>query len=345
MAQTLRIRTHDELIALIPHRLGFHPRDSIVVMTLGQESLPTVRVDIPYTPADRDEMLDAVVRPYAAHAPAGTNVAIVCLSDEPADAERASRYLAAGLEDAGVNPALRLWANDDRWVDLDGGATGPRSTDAANRIDAAFVMGGVAGPAASRESMAASLVGDQKPVATALPEARDAARASDPMSERDWALGRLGTFQADGNRLDNTDAARMLLGIGSVKARDALWEDMSRDNAHTHVALWSDLTARAPDDVRTPAATMLAFSSWLSGDGAKAWCALDQIPDGQRSYPMAQLVAGVLQLGAHPDQWDQARASGPGSATTDRSSPGQRHERNNIPGQNQNRPGPAAPGR
>ena len=54
--------------------------------------------------------------------------------------------------------------------------------------------------------------------------------------------------------------------------RDALWSDMSRDNAASHNALWTDLTRRAPDEVRTPAATMLAFSAWLAGDGAKAWC-------------------------------------------------------------------------
>lgn len=63
--------------------------------------------------------------------------------------------------------------------------------------------------------------------------------------------------------------------------------------------LWTDLTRRAPDEVRTPAATLLAFSSWPGGNGAKAWCALDQIPDGL-PYPMAALLATVLQEGVNP---------------------------------------------
>ncbi|MGP4029829.1 DUF4192 family protein [Actinomadura sp. 3N407] len=37
-----------------------------------------------------------------------------------------------------------------------------------------------------------------------------------------------------------------------------------------HTALWTDLTRRAPDEVRTAAATMLAFSGWLGSNGAKA---------------------------------------------------------------------------
>lgn len=36
-------------------------------------------------------------------------------------------------------------------------------------------------------------------------------------------------------------------------------------------SLWVDMVRRAPDEVRAPAASMAAFASWLSGDGAKAW--------------------------------------------------------------------------
>lgn len=60
--------------------------------------------------------------------------------------------------------------------------------------------------------------------------------------------------------------------------RDQLWHDINAENATSHVALWSDLTRRAPESVRAAPATMLAFASWLKGNGALAWCAWTTYP-------------------------------------------------------------------
>ncbi|WP_158630638.1 DUF4192 family protein [Nocardioides daphniae] len=78
-------------------------------------------------------------------------------------------------------------------------------------------------------------------------------------------------------------------------------------NATSHIALWSDLTRRAPADVKAAPATMLAFASWLHGNGALAWCALDQVPHDQR-YCAAELVTTLVQNGLHPSTWDSIKA-------------------------------------
>lgn len=67
---------------------------------------------------------------------------------------------------------------------------------------------------------------------------------------------------------------------------------MNVQNAASHVALWTDLTKRAPDDVRAVPASMLGFAGWLSGHGAIAWCALDQVPR-DKPYALAGLVAAA----------------------------------------------------
>ncbi|MDP3890109.1 DUF4192 family protein, partial [Nocardioides sp.] len=85
---------------------------------------------------------------------------------------------------------------------------------------------------------------------------------------------------------------------------DALWEDMSRENSTSHMAIWTDLTRRGPDGVRAAPASMLGFASWLHGDGAKAWCALDQVP-AERPYSMAAIVASALQIGIHPRELER----------------------------------------
>lgn len=115
-----------------------------------------------------------------------------------------------------------------------------------------------------------------------MPEARQDAATSTPRDEGRWAIGRLKEFHHDGHRLSDGDASRLLVAMQSTPIRDNLWDDMSRSNASSHVALWTDLTKRAPDDVRGEPASLLGFSSWLSGNGAMAWCALDQTPRARR---------------------------------------------------------------
>jgi hypothetical protein len=115
-----------------------------------------------------------------------------------------------------------------------------------------------------------------------------------------WAPSRVQSFHRDGVKLSDADAARLLVAVESIAIRDRLWLDMSRGNAASHVALWTDMTRRAPDEVRAAPASLLAFGSWLNGHGAMAWCALDQVPEG-KPYALANLVAAAVQRGMHLD--------------------------------------------
>ena len=114
-----------------------------------------------------------------------------------------------------------------------------------------------------------------------------------------WALGRMDQFHRDGLRLNDADAARLLVAVESTPTRDRLWLDMNRGNVNSHVSLWTDMTKRAPDEVRAAPASLLGFAGWLSGHGALAWCALDQVPR-DKPYNLADLVAAALQGGIHP---------------------------------------------
>ena len=59
--QTITIRTHQDAIAAVPHLLGFHPTESLVLMPFSSQ-LPVVRVDIPTTVEDRDALWDESLR-------------------------------------------------------------------------------------------------------------------------------------------------------------------------------------------------------------------------------------------------------------------------------------------
>ncbi len=252
-------------------------------------------------------MWESLKVPFGRHARPGSSVAIICLTTDRSNAESASEDLRSRLESIDVSSPLRLWADDNQWYDLESHESGQRTEAARTRIDAQMVAAGHALPIASRSAMAASLVGDRDPIARLIPAARTASAASNPPAEHAWAIERLYRVHADGNKLNDLDAARMLLAVTSVPVRDDVWESINRRTAQSHVALWTNLTRRAPDDVRAAPATLLSFASWIGGDGAKAWCALEQVPNAQE-YPMARLMTATLTAGMNPGEWEAQTA-------------------------------------
>jgi hypothetical protein len=301
----LSVHSPDELVAAIPHLLGFQPEESIVFLPL-QSDLPVARVDIPTTARDRDGVWHSISDAFRRYAQPDSNVAIVVLSADREQAHLVGQDFAARLGTIGIGTPILVWADETRWADLDTGDMGLCTNAARETVAAAIVLSGRAQPAASRESLAESLVGDREPVSALLPKTRVTARENTAKVEGRWALSRIQRFHRDGIRLSDADAARLLVAVESIPTRDRLWLDMNRGNAGSHVALWTDMTKRAPDDVRTAPASLLGFASWLSGHGALAWCALDQVPK-DRPYALANLVAAAVQSGMHPREWEASK--------------------------------------
>ncbi|MCA9241436.1 MAG: DUF4192 family protein, partial [Planctomycetales bacterium] len=78
---TLSISSPDELVAAIPHMLGFKPQDSVVFLPMGSE-LPVARVDLPTTARDRDVVWHSISDAYGRYAKPGSSIAIVCLTSD-----------------------------------------------------------------------------------------------------------------------------------------------------------------------------------------------------------------------------------------------------------------------
>jgi hypothetical protein len=66
------------------------------------------------------------------------------------------------------------------------------------------------------------------------------------------------------------------------------------DDADAAEVLWTECTRRAPAPLDAPAATLLAVSAWLRGDGAMANVALDRALSGDPGYHLARLLASAL---------------------------------------------------
>lgn len=323
----LVVATPDELLAALPHVLGFVPEESIVMVPIGS-ALPAARADMPMTVDESLQVAGSLSAAYAGHLQRpGAMLAVVCLTEHRRVAETTSRALAESLDHVGISTPIRLWATANRWTDLASGDTGPRNVPTRERMAAEAVYLGQRSPAPSRSALADALQGDGEPVAAVLGQARMAVQQDPPQHLRAWAVNRLARFHADRQALDDPDAATMLVALESIPTRDALWLDMSMETSRAHAELWSDLTRRAPDEVRTPVASLLAFSQWLQGDGARAWVALEQIPAEAEPYPLADLIAQALETAAHPRAWEASKAQLVESEAYIPDRPGQRHAR------------------
>lgn len=314
MADKLKIRSHDELIAVIPHMLGFQPRESLVCVAAGDG--PLARIDLLTPHEDMDRWLEGLTDVYL-RADHPARVAIVAFGD---DGRRTVAALCAVAEALAGGPEVGplLWSRGDEWTDLLSVTRGTVSPSTRARLDAEFAWAGHAMPAASREELATAMQGDTAPLVPHLTPAIERWRSLDePAREAEarWLSALVRSFLQDRTYLSDPDAARTLAAITDETVTDALLLGMRRDQARVHSELWQDLVRRSPAEAQDAAASLLAFSAWLEGSGAKAWVALDQVSQPNR---IAELVASLLQQAVDPRTWDSAAGptEGPRQAGT-----------------------------
>lgn len=266
-------------MVLIPHLLGFHPTESLVLVPLAP-GLPVARVDVPSSARDREHVWDSIGDVYARFAQPTPKVAIVTFTADSRDGDRLSQDFASRLAEVGVSTPMRLGASDHGWIDFDTQTSGPLTAATRDRIAASMVLDGKPLPAASRTSLADSLVGDRQPIADLLPRERERAASSSMRTETGFALRLLRGFHDSGDRLTNPAAARLLGALESTAVRDRIWTDITRANATSHIALWRDLTRRAPDSVRAAPRHAARFR---------------QLAQGRRSSCLVRLGAGSAE--------------------------------------------------
>lgn len=360
MIETFKIRSVDELIAVIPHTFGFTPASSMVCVPLGGSG-PTIRVDLPLSHDEFGPWIEERTDEYLdLHYPA--RVALVAYGEDQR-ASMALDALGSALRRAGGGGAVVspvLWVNGEEWVEVLSGTAGKVDASIRGRIDAEFALRGRVMPAASREDLAKGMKGDPSAVAQLLPAARQRFGDLDGIAmgaESAWLGKRLDRFRRDREYLSDRAAARALVAIGDPAIRDAAVLSMKREDAPVFSELWQDLVRRAPAEVRDGPATLLALTFFLEGRGAQAWLALDELAEPNE---MGNLLAAALTRATDPRQWDKTQGAAVAGALMQRSALGesaQLQRRPEPPAQigvqptaskpsatNPDAPGPGAPG-
>jgi Domain of unknown function (DUF4192) len=307
MTTTLTLRSPEDLLAAAPVVLGFVPTDSAVMFTFDGPSCFHARVDLPRMGEEVGSCVEALLSPSVRHEVG--RVLFVLYSADPVPADRVARRLIRAFRAAGIEVIDVLRADGRRWFPLlRSRRSVPRSgvpyDVSAHPFAAESVLSGRV-THGSRADLEATVAPDPAMVA------RVAAAVADPGPPRPgpgWLPATVTGHIAAGSVPDDGDAARLLICLVDVRLRDAALGLLTRDSAEAHARLWADLVRRAPEDLVAPAAAVLGFAAWVSGNGALAWCAVDRCMGADPDYRLAHYLAHALTHAVPPSMWEAVTA-------------------------------------
>ncbi|MBW0103239.1 DUF4192 domain-containing protein [Pseudonocardia sp. KRD291] len=324
----VRVSGTGDLVASLPVLIGYHPRDSLLLVGFGGPNGRrvglTIRVDLP-RPDDVGYVCADAVGALATDVPAGAAVVVVdggvagSAGPYRSDVAAATRSM---LLEAGIEPQVLVWAagtgRGDPWAcfDLPGqrcGCTGVLPDPAATQAAAAAVRrGAVVLP--DRAALQDVLAADSESVlrrrsglrAAELGRAGErAAAGDDPGPERTAEhLELLRGCLDDAARCRLVVDDRTVLGFCAAfdvpAVRDAAVRHcLGPDAAHAE-QLWAALARSMPAPECADPAALLAACALLRGDGALAVIAVQRALDAFPAHRLAGIVDEMLRRVAGP---------------------------------------------
>lgn len=312
--KSLHLTCPEDLIAAAPSLLGFHPHDSVVLIAAGQPSFQA-RVDLPPLddgeagPADEvGEVVSLLLAPVERHRVAAVVLLYFCA--DHARAVSVHTPLQRALGQAGVRVPEALHVTGTHYASLvEPGPPRWHAYDVSGHplLAEAVFEGRQIQP--DRASLAAEVSRDTTGArAVGLASVRTSFAPS--LAEAVWAAGTVERLVASGDVPDDPTAARLIGGLALPEVRDAHWVERSGSLAAAHARVWAGLLRRCPDRSLAAVASLTAMLRFRSGDGARAWCALDRAPDAA-GHSLGSLVIELLTHGISPAEvdrcWSQTR--------------------------------------
>jgi len=310
-AQTqLKIRRPDDLLALIPYLIGFHPDESLVAVFIKSGRVEVAaRLDLPPESAGDElpEMIDRLAQQHGADA-----LALVAYSASSLPAHRLLTRLMDRLVEHDLTDVL--YVGHDRWWSLTCGEeccplSGTPFDLTSHPVSAAAVLSGL-GARASREELEASVSG---PPSVEVPRLQSLAETL--VGELEGLDGQgeplrllasmLDAAMADLGALD--DKTYLLLGllVSDIDARDLAWARISVATADDHVRLWGGVVSQMPPMLAAAPLCLLGMAAWISGAGALLNCCCERLAVVAPDYSMGRLLAEISVRALPPSLWEQ----------------------------------------
>lgn len=323
-----------QFIAAVPAMLGFVPERSLVVAVLRQGPDHThdvhvvARLDLP--PVGQYSQIPQRIMGVCRHS--GVVAALVVVVDDRAYRADGHRRLVDALRQGLATCDVVLagaWAvsrigDAARWWNIESPEShGLLPDPSASQVAAQHVFDGRV-LRSSRGELAASIAVDKvmrEQVSAHLPDAvsdaqRRLARAiqiNNPDAYTRMALWRVMsaiTQVCDRVKIPARTIAEIAVALRDTAVRDIMFGVAGGAHAQAAEYLWDVLTRTLPDPDRAEAATLLAFSAYLRGDGALAGIALEQALTADPEHRMAVLLDAALQTAMAPSRLNRLVDSG-----------------------------------
>jgi hypothetical protein len=306
----LKVRRPDDLLAIVPYLVGFHPEESLVTVVVrsGRVRL-TVRMDIPPESEGNEiaQQIDALARREKAEA-----LALIAYSAASLPAHRLLTALMDRLGDQQLTDVL--YVGHGRWWSLTCGdeccpLSGTPCDLGSHPISASAVFAGMSARA-SRTELEASVSGPQPPELPRLQALTETLVSElenlDDLGEAAALLAAiLDTTLDNPSALDERTCLLLGLLVREVHIRDLAWARMTRANADDHVRLWGAVVAQVPPTLAAASLGLLGMAAWINGAGALLNCCCERLSLVAPDYSMGRLLADISDRALPPTLWNQ----------------------------------------
>lgn len=308
----LKVGQPDELLAIIPYLVGFHPDESIVALFIESGRIVlTARMDLPPESAAGElaEQIDYIAKRHGTRA-----LAIVAYSAASLPTHRLLTRLMDRLGKQKLTEVLHV--GHGRWWSLTCAEdccplSGTPFDLSSHPVSAAAVFAGL-GTLASRQELAASIGGPPEAELPRLQALVNSLLADLEALEDHIAAARLtgrlvDLATSDPGVLDERTCLLLGLLVTDMHTRDLAWALISPTNAEEHVRLWGGVVARVPPTLAAAPLCLLGMAAWVGGSGALLNCCCERLAHVDPSYSMGRLLCEISAQALPPALWQQIR--------------------------------------
>ena len=306
----LKVRRPDDLLALIPYLIGFHPEESLVaVFVRSGRVILAGRLDLsPDADAEKlAEFIDALAKRERAEA-----LALVAYGADSLSMNRLLTQLMDRL--VGQELIHVLYVGHGRWWSLTCAddccpLAGTPLDLTSHPLSATAVLAGL-GTRTNRRELEESVNGpaqDELPrldgmVETMLAEGAELAYPGDAAR---LLASMIDKVLADPNILDEDSSLLLGLLVRDVHLRDLAWALLTPTNADDHARLWSAVVAQVPPTLAAAPLCLLGMAAWVVGAGALLNCCCERLTRVDPDYSMGGVLAEISEQAIPPRRWEE----------------------------------------
>ena len=315
------VKTPHDLLAAVPFLIGYHPSDSLVLISVKKDALEmAMRIDFPINPPEGAYQL------LASHLKRDQAEAALVVAYEPYESNLGETVL-QNMADAiaAIDIPIRelMLVQKDRWRSLlcqdltccpkEGN---PIEDFQNSRIAAEQVANGKILPFENSEGLNHSISATQlaRDLNWATQVNSFQVAPDDPelnAKQRDGAESVLllaDFYLQDGTCSDFDLIARVLGRLSDIQVRDFALGCHNQESLYAYLKMWRDLLRIAPPRFVAPVASLFAAIAYENGEGALAHRALDRAIEDDPEYSLSRLLRRVFSSGWPPSGFAQLRS-------------------------------------